>query len=180
MTRQRAEALLVLDLEVARLLDTLRATGELEDTVLMFTSDNGYFLGEHRKRPGKKLPYEPSLRVPLVVAGPGVPHGKRYDPVKTPDLTATIVDLAGAGPRTPRTASRCVRTIRQRRPGLDRPGRHRGHRGPRPPGRHAGRRRPRVRRTPAPPSGCAPRATSSSAGPPAPSSSTTSSATPTS
>jgi arylsulfatase A-like enzyme len=81
---------------VARLVDTLRATGELDDTVLMFTSDNGYFLGEHRKRLGKTLPYEPALRVPLLVAGPGVPSGRRFDPVITPDLTATIVDLAGA------------------------------------------------------------------------------------
>ena len=96
VTRQRAESLFVLDLEVARLVDTLRATGELDDTVLMFTSDNGYFLGEHRKRLGKTLPYEPALRVPLLVAGPGVPSGRRFDPVITPDLTATIVDLAGA------------------------------------------------------------------------------------
>ena len=96
VTRQRAESLFVLDLEVARLVDTLRVTGELDDTVLMFTSDNGYFLGEHRKRLGKTLPYEPALRVPLLVAGPGVPSGRRFDPVITPDLTATIVDLAGA------------------------------------------------------------------------------------
>jgi arylsulfatase A-like enzyme len=96
VTRQRAESLFVLDLEVARLVDTLRETGELDDTVLMFTSDNGYFLGEHRKRLGKTLPYEPALRVPLLVAGPGVPSGRRYDPVITPDLTATIIDLAGA------------------------------------------------------------------------------------
>ena len=96
VTRQRAESLFVLDLEVARLVDTLRVTGELDDTVLVFTSDNGYFLGEHRKRLGKTLPYEPALRVPLLVAGPGVPSGRRFDPVITPDLTATIVDLAGA------------------------------------------------------------------------------------
>ena len=101
VTRQRAESLFVLDLEVARLVDTLRDTGELDDTVLLFTSDNGYFLGEHRKRMGKKLPYEPSIRVPLVLAGPGVPQGTRYDPVVTPDLTATIIDLAGARPPHP-------------------------------------------------------------------------------
>ena len=96
VTRQRAESLFVLDLEVARLVATLRSTGELDETVLLFTSDNGYFLGEHRKRMGKTLPYEPAIRVPLVVAGPGVPVGERFDPVVTPDLTATILDLAGA------------------------------------------------------------------------------------
>jgi N-acetylglucosamine-6-sulfatase len=112
VTRQRAESLFVLDLEVARLVGTLRDTRELEDTVLVFTSDNGYFLGEHRKRMGKKLPYEPSIRVPLVLAGPGVPPGTRYDPVKTPDLTATIVDLAGARAPHPADGTSLLWTIR--------------------------------------------------------------------
>jgi N-acetylglucosamine-6-sulfatase len=80
---------------------TLKATGEYDDTVIMFTSDNGYFLGEHRVRQGKLKPHEPSLRVPFVVAGPGVPHGRRYDPVTTEDVTATILDLAGARPPHP-------------------------------------------------------------------------------
>ncbi len=62
----------------------------------MFTSDNGYFLGEHRQRQGKIKPHEPSLRVPFVMAGPGIPHGERFDPVTTPGVTATIADLAGA------------------------------------------------------------------------------------
>ena len=50
----------------------------------MFTSDNGYFLGEHRKRLGKTLPYEPALRVPLLVAGPGVPTGLSLRPGPSP------------------------------------------------------------------------------------------------
>ena len=112
MTRQRAEALLVLDLEVARLLRTLRATGELDHTVVMFTSDNGYFLGEHRRRLSKKLPYEPSLRVPLVITGPGVPHGRRYDPVVTVDLTATILDLADARPPHPADGTSLLPNVR--------------------------------------------------------------------
>ena len=70
LTRQRAEALFVLDQEVARLVATLKRTGEYKNTVFMFTSDNGYFLGEHRMRQGKIKPHEPSLRVPFVVAGP--------------------------------------------------------------------------------------------------------------
>ncbi len=97
-TRQRAEALFVLDRQVARLVATLRATGELANTVVMFTSDNGYFLGEHRVRQGKIKPHEPSLRVPFLLAGKGIPHGIRYDPVTTLDLTATVLDLAGARP----------------------------------------------------------------------------------
>jgi arylsulfatase A-like enzyme len=62
----------------------------------MFTSDNGYFLGEHRMRQGKIKPHEPSLRVPFLIAGKGIPHGTRFDPVTTPGITATISDLAHA------------------------------------------------------------------------------------
>ena len=96
VTRQRAESIAVLDAQVRRLVQTLRERGELDQTVFVFTSDNGYFLGEHRFRHGKRKGYEPSIRVPLVIAGPGIPHGVRNDPTKTPDLTATILDLAGA------------------------------------------------------------------------------------
>jgi N-acetylglucosamine-6-sulfatase len=95
-TRQRAEALFVLDRQVGDLVKTLKSTGEYANTVIMFTSDNGYFLGEHRMRQGKILPHEPSLRVPFVIAGPGIPHGTRFDPITSPGITATVLDLAGA------------------------------------------------------------------------------------
>ncbi len=61
----------------------------------MFTSDNGYYLGEHRKRQGKITLHEPSLRVPLIIAGPGVPVGRRYDPVATVDMAPTLASYAG-------------------------------------------------------------------------------------
>jgi arylsulfatase A-like enzyme len=96
LTRQRAEALLVLDRQIGRLVTTLKRTGEYADTVLMFTSDNGYFLGEHRMRQGKIWAHEPSLRVPFLLAGPGIPRGTRYDPVSTEDIPATILQLAHA------------------------------------------------------------------------------------
>ena len=94
--RQRVEALSVVDDEVANVMATLRRTGELDNTYVVFTSDNGYFLGEHRMRQGKILPYEPSLRVPLLIRGPGLPHGvERTDPFLMPDFAPTIVDAAG-------------------------------------------------------------------------------------
>jgi arylsulfatase A-like enzyme len=96
--RQRAEALYAWDVQFGRIMKTLKKTGQYDDTVVVFTSDNGYFLGEHRQRTGKIKPHEPSLRVPLVVAGPGIPHGVRQAPITTVDLTATIVALAGASP----------------------------------------------------------------------------------
>ncbi|MEP6816023.1 MAG: sulfatase [Marmoricola sp.] len=101
VTRQRAETLYALDKQVKRLVNTLKATGEYKNTVIMFTSDNGYFLGEHRLRQGKILANEPSLRVPFLICGPGIPHGTRYDPITTEDVTATILRFAGAKPPHP-------------------------------------------------------------------------------
>lgn len=96
-TRQRAESIYVMDREIGELIQRLKATGEWANTVLMFTSDNGYFLGEHRRPEGKVLPHEPSLRVPFVVAGAGVPAGqKRFDPITTLDVTATVAAYGGA------------------------------------------------------------------------------------
>lgn len=98
LTRQRAESLAVLDEEVGLTVAKLREVGELDETVFLFTSDNGYFLGEHRFRAGKSKAYEPSIRVPLLLIGPGIPHGVRNDPATTMDLSATILDLADAQP----------------------------------------------------------------------------------
>ncbi|MEE1681969.1 sulfatase-like hydrolase/transferase, partial [Klebsiella pneumoniae] len=61
VTRQRAEALLVLDREVGRTLGQLRRSGQADRTVVVFTSDNGYYLGEHGKRQGKITLHEPSI-----------------------------------------------------------------------------------------------------------------------
>jgi arylsulfatase A-like enzyme len=95
--RQRAESIYVLDQQVGRLVATLKRRHEWRNTVLMFTSDNGYFMGEHRQRTGKIKAHEPSLRVPFLVTGPGIPAGAtRYDPITTIDLPATILDLARA------------------------------------------------------------------------------------
>jgi arylsulfatase A-like enzyme len=99
LTRQRADALYVLDQQVERITDELRASGELQDTLVVFTSDNGYLLGDHRVRQGKTLPYEPSLRVPLLMRGPGMPTGeRRFAPVTSLDLVPTITALAGVTP----------------------------------------------------------------------------------
>jgi N-acetylglucosamine-6-sulfatase len=95
VTRQRAESLFVLDIQIGKTISELSRTGQLANTVIMFTSDNGYYLGEHRKRQGKINLHEPSLRVPLIVAGPGVPRGKRYDPVSTVDMAPTLAAYAG-------------------------------------------------------------------------------------
>ena len=95
ITRQRAESLYALDVQVRRTITHLRRLHQLKRTLIVFTSDNGYYLGEHRKRSGKITLHEPSLRVPLVIAGPGVPRGRRYDPITTIDMAPTIAAYAG-------------------------------------------------------------------------------------
>ncbi|MEI2715392.1 MAG: sulfatase-like hydrolase/transferase [Nocardioides sp.] len=96
VSRQRAEAISVLDDEVATTIRSLATSNEAERTIVMFTSDNGYYLGEHAKRQGKINLHEPSIRVPLLMAGPGIPRGERFDPITPLDLATTIAGLAGA------------------------------------------------------------------------------------
>jgi N-acetylglucosamine-6-sulfatase len=94
--RSRLESLQSVDDAVRHLIGALRRSGELGNTVVVFTSDNGYMLGEHRQV-GKELPYEESERVPLIIRGPGFPEGvARRAPVGNIDLAPTIVDLAKA------------------------------------------------------------------------------------
>ena len=95
---ERIRALAAVDEGVARTMQALEQEGQLDNTVVLFTSDNGYLVGEHRYK-GKVVPYEEALRVPLLVTGPGVPAGvTRPQPVTTVDLAPTIVDLADAAP----------------------------------------------------------------------------------
>jgi arylsulfatase A-like enzyme len=98
VARQRAESIYAWDVEFGKIVQRLKRTGEYDDTVIVFTSDNGYYLGEHRQREGKIKAHEPVLHVPLSVAGPGIEQGLRYHPITTMDLTATLLQLAGARP----------------------------------------------------------------------------------
>jgi N-acetylglucosamine-6-sulfatase len=95
--RQENEALMAVDEGVAQIVDALRRTGELDNTLLVFMSDNGFMHGEHRALAEKVLPYEESIRIPLVMRGPGIPR-TRVDQrlVGNMDVTATILDAADA------------------------------------------------------------------------------------
>jgi N-acetylglucosamine-6-sulfatase len=100
--RQRLASLLAVDEGVGRIVETLQDTGALANTVVIFTSDNGWMAGEHRVPSGKMLAYEPSIRVPLLMRGPGIPAGsQRNDLVWNGDLAPTILALAGAQPAFP-------------------------------------------------------------------------------
>jgi N-acetylglucosamine-6-sulfatase len=95
--QRRRESLQSVDDGVVRLVRALRVSGELRNTLLIFTSDNGFMTGEHRVAFGKVLPYEPSIRVPLLVRGPSIPAGAhRPQLVWNGDLAPTILDVAGA------------------------------------------------------------------------------------
>ncbi len=98
--RRSAEALLAVDEAVRAILAELQARGELEETLIVFTSDNGLAFGEHRWT-RKSCPYEPCVRVPLLVRVPGLAH--RIEPalVSAVDLAPTILDLAGVRPPAP-------------------------------------------------------------------------------
>jgi N-acetylglucosamine-6-sulfatase len=81
--------------------DALRNTNKLDNTVLIYTSDNGFLFGDHRPI-GKTAAYEGSIKVPLLMRGPGIPERETRDQlVNNLDLTATILDLAGAKPGIP-------------------------------------------------------------------------------
>jgi N-acetylglucosamine-6-sulfatase len=97
--QQRLESLLSVDDAVASIVAELRTVGELDNTLILFTSDNGFFGGEHRVATGKVLVYEPSIRVPLLMRGPGVPpEAKATQLVTNADLAPTILDAANAIP----------------------------------------------------------------------------------
>ncbi|MGH3331827.1 MAG: sulfatase family protein, partial [Nocardioidaceae bacterium] len=94
----RLESLQALDESVADTVQELRDQGVLDRTAIIFTSDNGWLLAEHRLS-SKILPYEESLRVPLLVRGPGFPAGvTRGQPTGLVDITATAAELGGAVP----------------------------------------------------------------------------------
>ena len=95
--RQRLESLVAVDEAVETIVGALRAAGELDRTLIVFTSDNGYLAGEHRLARGKAKVYEPAIRVPLLIRGPGVSPAVRPNQLVTnADLAPTILDAARA------------------------------------------------------------------------------------
>ncbi|CAN5154233.1 sulfatase [soil metagenome] len=95
--RCRLASLSAVDDGVRSIIEKLDALGELDNTYVIFTSDNGFMLGEHRIPARKNLPYEESIRVPLIIRGPGIEPGSTIaDPAVNVDLASTILDVTGA------------------------------------------------------------------------------------
>ena len=98
--RGRLRSLQTVDRTIRDLTKALAETGELDNTYIVFTTDNGYHLGEHRLEAGRYMPYKEETNFLLIVRGPDVAEGaKRRELVLNTDFAPTVADLAGA--RTP-------------------------------------------------------------------------------
>jgi arylsulfatase A-like enzyme len=93
----RLRSLQAVDDAIGAMVDALKAAGQLENTYIFFTSDNGYHLGNHRLVEGKIAPYEEDIKLPFVVRGPGIPAGRTLPHLAgNVDLAPTWAELAGA------------------------------------------------------------------------------------
>jgi len=97
--RLRVQDVQSVDRMIANLESTLSAAGVAGNTILVFSSDNGFHLGEHGLAAGKKTAFETDVHVPLVATGPGIAAGKTVAaPVENIDLAPTFETLGGAKP----------------------------------------------------------------------------------
>lgn len=96
---KRARSLLAVDELVAEIIHALEQSGELDNTYIIFTSDNGFHIGEHNLPTGKGLPYEEDIHVPFVIRGPGIqPNLQITQMAANIDIAATVAEIAGATP----------------------------------------------------------------------------------
>jgi arylsulfatase A-like enzyme len=95
--RKRAQAVQAVDDLIAGVRAALTKAGVADNTYLVFSSDNGYHMGEYRLNPGKMTAFDTDIRVPLVVTGPGIPAGRASGAaVANIDLAPTFMQLGGA------------------------------------------------------------------------------------
>lgn len=98
--RNRLRSLQAVDELVDGLVARLEAHGVLENTYIIYSSDNGFHIGQHRLQPGKSCGYEEDVHVPMIIRGPGVAGGYSTDMVTThTDLAPTFLKLLGIAPR---------------------------------------------------------------------------------
>ncbi|KAK6815287.1 hypothetical protein RU639_008709 [Aspergillus parasiticus] len=94
--RQRLRALQGVDELVDSLVTRLEQSDKLDNTYIIYTSDNGFHIGQHRLPPGKTCGFDEDIRVPFFIRGPGIPEGAVEDSVSTHiDLAPTFYELAG-------------------------------------------------------------------------------------
>ena len=98
--RLRAAMMAAVDEGVGMILRALEDTGELDDTVILFLGDNGYFFGEHGIGPERRFAYEEGIRSPLTIRWPqSIKPGLRiHELVILQDLAPTLIEIAGGKP----------------------------------------------------------------------------------
>lgn len=97
----RVESLLSVDDMVGEVIKILKNAGQLDNTYIIYTSDNGFHLGQHRLGAGKKFAFEEDINVPMIIRGPGVPKGRKTDIVTAHvDFAPTVFDMAGISQRS--------------------------------------------------------------------------------
>lgn len=95
--RKQLQSIQAVDEGIAAVVQTLQDLGQLDNTYIFFTSDNGLHAGQHRFPTGKGTPFEEDARVPLLVRGPGVPAGVvRSELTSMVDIVPTLAELGGA------------------------------------------------------------------------------------
>jgi len=95
--RKRAQSVLAVDKMIGELQAAVAAIGQQKNTYFVFSSDNGYHMGEYRLMPGKMTAFDTDIHVPLVITGPGISAGQTVDDiVENIDVCPTFTDLAGA------------------------------------------------------------------------------------
>ena len=110
--RMRAQAVQAIDKMIGSLRAAVAKAGQADNTYFVFSSDNGYHMGEHSLRPGKQTAFDTDIHVPLIVIGPGVPAGKTRDEiVQNIDLCSTFAELGQTAPPPTQTGRSLVPLI---------------------------------------------------------------------
>ena len=100
--RERAEMLLAVDESLGKMMQALTDKGILDNTIIVFTSDHGYWYGEHCLDEERRLAYEEAIRIPLLVRYPAtIPSGAVLEQMTLSiDLAPTLIEMAGLTPGT--------------------------------------------------------------------------------
>lgn len=94
--RQRLRNVAGVDRMVGDLIDLLEQKGKLDNTYIIYTTDNGFHIGNHRLHPGKRCGYEEDINIPLMIRGPNVPANVTADSVNShTDMAPTILQMMG-------------------------------------------------------------------------------------
>jgi len=96
--RERSEMLMAVDESLGKIMDLLTSIGQLDNTIIVFTSDHGYWYGEHGLNDERRLAYEESIRIPLLIRYPKtIKKGSSSSfMVQSVDLAPTLLEMAGS------------------------------------------------------------------------------------